>query len=245
MKSLLPFELPQSIIKQKTVKIIVGLNNFSIYSVIKITKAAELGKASFIDIAANTEILSIVKSITNIPVCVSSIDPLDLFSCATKEADMVEIGNFDVFYHKKIFLSAKQILNLAQETKNLIHNIPISVTIPHTFLLSEQINLAFLLEKIGMSTIQSEGYSTKKNRPFDTNIKRSSIIDSINYASSAVADSFSIIGIGSVLSNYYSIYDMVLYIYEIVFFMQSSSKALIISPHIFDINHLKVCQTYI
>lgn len=265
MKSLLPLELQQNISGQKAVKIITGLNNFSLHSIIRIIKAAELGQASYIDIAANAEILSIVKSITNFPVCVSSIEPLELADCAMKGADIVELGNFDVFYNKKVSFSFEQILNLARETKDLIPDTPICVTIPHTLLLSQQINLAILLKKIGISIIQTEGYSTKKN--ISQYIQVSSIVSSINSASSAISSTYamsqysdipiitasginclsapaalsygaSIVGIGSVLSNYSSITDMSTYIYEIVSSMKSSFKASIISPHLFNIRDI-------
>nr|YP_010196725.1 hypothetical protein LKZ11_pgp154 [Gracilaria cliftonii]UAD84529.1 hypothetical protein [Gracilaria cliftonii] len=150
MKDLLPLELKRRISYQKAVKIITGLNNFSIYSIIKIVKAAELGQASYIDMATNPEVISKVKSINSFPLCVSSIEPLELLDCVMKGADIVEIGNFDIFYDRKIYFSSQQILNLAKETRNLMPNIPICVTIPHTFLLSEQIHLAILLEKIGV-----------------------------------------------------------------------------------------------
>nr|YP_010196107.1 hypothetical protein LK014_pgp156 [Gracilaria caudata]UAD83504.1 hypothetical protein [Gracilaria caudata] len=103
MKNLLPFELQQKISKQKAVKIITGLNNFSINSIIKIVKATELGQASYVDIAANPKIISTIKSINSFPLCVSSIEPLELLDCVIKGADIIEVGNFDIFYDKKIF----------------------------------------------------------------------------------------------------------------------------------------------
>nr|YP_010197338.1 hypothetical protein LK222_pgp151 [Gracilaria domingensis]UAD85345.1 hypothetical protein [Gracilaria domingensis] len=148
--------MQQKISKQKAVKIITRLNNFSIDSILKIVKAAEIGQASYIDIVANPKIISIVKSVTSFPLCVSSIEPLELLNCVTKGADIVEIGNFDVFYNRKIFFS------------------------------SEQIRLAVLLEKIGVSIIQTEGYSTKNNS-YNRNC---SIITSMNNASSTISSSY-------------------------------------------------------
>nr|YP_009732439.1 hypothetical protein [Gracilaria textorii]QHS70984.1 hypothetical protein [Gracilaria textorii] len=107
MKNLLSLELRHKISKQKAVKIITGLNNFSIDSILKIAKAAEISQASYVDIAANPKIISIVKSVTSFPLCVFSIEPLELLNCVMKGADIVEIGNFDVFYNRKIFFSSE------------------------------------------------------------------------------------------------------------------------------------------
>nr|UAD85753.1 hypothetical protein [Gracilaria ferox] len=267
MKNLLPLQLQQKISKQKAVKIIAGLNNFSIDSIVKIVQAAEIGEASYVDIAANPEIISIVKSVTSFPLCVSSIEPLELLNCVMKGADIVEIGNFDVFYDKKIFFSSQQILKLAKETKQLMPNIPICVTIPHTLLLSDQVRLALLLEQIGVSLVQTEGYSTKHSMHYQS----SSIVTSMTNASSAISSSYfmskyvnipiiaassincvsapaafsygaSIIGIGSAVSKYNTVYDMAMYIYEIVCSIKSSSNQSIANPFLFhmnDINYIK------
>nr|YP_010197951.1 hypothetical protein LK227_pgp151 [Gracilaria multipartita]UAD86367.1 hypothetical protein [Gracilaria multipartita] len=263
MKNLLPLELQQKISKQKAVKIITGLSNFSIDSILKIVKAAEIGQASYVDVAANPKIISIVKSVTSFPLCVSSIEPLELLNCVMKGADIVEVGNFDVFYGKKIFFSSEQILNLAQETRELMPNIPICVTIPHTLLLSEQIRLAVLLEKIGVSLIQTEGYSTKNSMQH----RSSSIMTSMTNASSTISSSYvlskyinipiivasginclsatiafsygaSAIGIGSAVSKYDTVYDMAMYIHEIVCSIKAYSNKSIASPHLFRVNDI-------
>nr|YP_010198564.1 hypothetical protein LK037_pgp125 [Gracilaria pacifica]UAD86980.1 hypothetical protein [Gracilaria pacifica] len=263
MKNLLPFELQQNISKQKAVKIITGLNNFSIHSILKIVKAAEIGQASYVDIAANPEIISIVKSVTHLPLCVSSIEPLELLNCVIKGADIVEIGNFDIFYDRKIFFSSDQILSLAQETKELIPNIPICVTIPHTLLLSEQIRLAVLLNEIGVSIIQTEGYSTKNHMNFE----RSKILTSMNNASSAISSTYaiskyvdipiiaasginclsasaafsygaSIVGIGSAVSKYHTIHDMAMHIYEIVCSRINCYDKFMAKHYLFDFNDI-------
>nr|YP_010196315.1 hypothetical protein LKZ37_pgp153 [Gracilaria cearensis]UAD83712.1 hypothetical protein [Gracilaria cearensis] len=129
MKNLLLFELQQKISKQKAVKIITGLNNFSIDFILKIVKGAEIGQASYVDIAANPKIIFIVKSVTSFLLYVFSIELLELLNCVMKGADIVEIGNFNVFYNRKIFFSSEEILNLTKETRELIPNIPIFVTI--------------------------------------------------------------------------------------------------------------------
>jgi hypothetical protein len=43
------------------------------------------------------------------------------------------------------------------ETRKLLPNIPLSVTVPHTLSLSEQVTLAIALEGCGADIIQTEG----------------------------------------------------------------------------------------
>nr|YP_009295828.1 hypothetical protein Schim_082 [Schimmelmannia schousboei]AOM64763.1 hypothetical protein Schim_082 [Schimmelmannia schousboei] len=227
-------------------KVITGLYNFDINEIIKIVKAAEIGGANYVDIAANPKIVSIVKSLTDLPLCVSSIDPLELYNCILAGADIVEIGNFDYFYRYNIILSRSQILAIAKETQNLIQDVDICLTIPHYLLLKEQIRLAIDLQNIGIQIIQTEGLSTKNNNKlsnktsgFDsilsateisssalsstyalTNFVRMPIIASsgINSVSAPVAVCYgaSLVGVGSSLKEYTTIYQMSKYISEIV-----------------------------
>lgn len=180
-------KLRQKFQKRKAIKIITGLNNFEVTSIIKKVKAAEIGGATYVDIAANTDIVKIVKSITKLPICVSSIDPLELYKCYLAGADIVEIGNFDIFYKKKIYFSFKQIINIAKEVIFLLGTENICITIPHTLLLDEQIQLGLELKEIGISLLQTEGISTSnKHYPNDS----SKIFKSINKASSALSSSY-------------------------------------------------------
>lgn len=160
---LLNTNLYDSFINRKVIKVICGLQNTNIVNIIQVVKAAELAGATYIDIVANTKIVSIIKSLTYLPICVSSINPIDLYNCSLMGADIVELGNFDVFYDKNIQFSQEYILNLADETRSLIPDKDICVTIPHTLNLYEQVSLARSLENIGINIIQTEGYNSKIN----------------------------------------------------------------------------------
>lgn len=142
---------------KKAVKVISGLNNFNITKIYQMLKSAEISKATYIDLTANTKVVSFLKKITEFPLCVSSIDPLELYNCYLVGADIVEIGNFDIFYRKQINFSEFDILKLAIETRKLVKNRDICVTIPHTLNLYEQIHLAKKLEKLGINFLQTEG----------------------------------------------------------------------------------------
>lgn len=145
-------------IQGKALKIISGLNNFDSQLVENIAWAAKNGGASHIDIACDPKLVKIAKGICgDVKVIVSSIVPADFLSAVEAGADMVELGNFDSFYDKGIKFYSEDILEMAIETRKLLPNTPLSVTIPHTLKLSDQIDLAQKLEKCGVDIIQTEG----------------------------------------------------------------------------------------
>jgi hypothetical protein len=102
-------------------------------------------------------LVRVAKTAGNLPVCVSSIKPIDFVAAVKAGADMVEIGNFDGFYDKGIKFTSEDIISMTKETRRLLPDIPLSVTIPHTLPLSEQVTLARQLEECGADIIQTEG----------------------------------------------------------------------------------------
>nr|YP_009393675.1 hypothetical protein [Caloglossa beccarii]ARW62237.1 hypothetical protein [Caloglossa beccarii] len=150
-------KLLDSFKSKKIIKVISGLETFNIGKIYKMLKAADIAQASYIDLPANIKIISFLKKVTNLPLCVSSIDPLELYNCVMNGANIVEIGNFDIFYEKQINFSAFDILELAIETRKLVYSKDICVTIPHILNLYEQSYLAKKLEKLGINFLQTEG----------------------------------------------------------------------------------------
>ncbi|WP_069789905.1 DUF561 domain-containing protein [Cyanobacterium sp. IPPAS B-1200] len=154
--------LINAIAQKKALKVISGLNNFDLANVKAVCKAAELGGATFVDIAADVEIIKAVKESINIPVCVSAVEPQLFVSAVEAGADLIEIGNFDSFYAQGINFSAEDVLNLTRQTRALLPNILLSVTVPHTLPLHEQVELAQALEAAGADIIQTEGGTSSK-----------------------------------------------------------------------------------
>nr|QCI08698.1 hypothetical protein [Sphondylothamnion multifidum] len=249
-------KLSNSFSLNKVIKVIAGLNNNDIKSIIKLAKALELTDATYIDIIANTRLVSILNSITDIPICVSSIDPLELYNCILCGADIVEIGNFDIFYSRNIVLSDTDVLNLAIETRKMIPNNDICVTIPHYLDLYKQVKLAKNLEQVGINIIQTEGYSTKfynKNIFFQNsdNVSLSTSIASASLSATyAISQSLNIpvitssginclsspmtllygasgIGLGTALNNQTNIFNICVYINEISHAISNQSNHLI------------------
>ncbi len=142
---------------RSALKVISGINNTNIDSVIKIVQAADLSQATYVDIAANPRLVDNVKHLSNLPICISSINPLDIYNCLIAGADIIEIGNYDFFYKNSLYLTAEQILSLVLEVKLFAGNVDICVTIPYHISLSSQLELAKELEIVGVNLIQTEG----------------------------------------------------------------------------------------
>lgn len=138
-------------------KVIAGLHNFDHNLVKNIAWAATEGGATHIDIACDPELVKLAKSISSIPVCVSAVDPNLFVHAVQAGADMIEIGNFDGFYDQGINFTADDVIKMTKDTRVLLPDTPLSVTIPHTLSLSEQITLARCLEDCGADIIQTEG----------------------------------------------------------------------------------------
>lgn len=150
-------KLAQAFATKKALKVISGLNNFDVDNVVAVCKAAELGGATFVDIAADVNLIKTVRQLVNLPICVSAVKPELLVSAIEAGADLVEIGNFDSFYAQGITFSAEDVLRLTREIRALLPNITLSVTVPHTLPLDEQVELAQALVIEGADIIQTEG----------------------------------------------------------------------------------------
>nr|YP_009396764.1 hypothetical protein [Ophidocladus simpliciusculus]ARW65950.1 hypothetical protein [Ophidocladus simpliciusculus] len=226
---------------KQVVKVITGINSSNIFHILKLAKAAELSNATYLDVAANTKVIKILKSFSNVPICVSSINPLDLYNCVLAGADLIEIGNFDIFYKQGIYLSPSQVIDLVKEIRLLIEDVDICVTIPYYLNLFEQVKLAQNLQDLDINILQTESLAVtnKLNLPLIDNMFNSINLSSLSLLSTyIIASSVQIpvissskinnlstpiakyygasgIGIGSALSDKDNIYDMTCYINEI------------------------------
>lgn len=152
----------------RVLKVISGLNNFDVKSVAATVKAADRGGATFVDIAADPDLVRQVRQLTNLPICVSAVEP-DKFAIATQAgADLIEIGNFDSFYAQGRRFEAEEVLALTQKTRALLPDITLSVTVPHILTLDQQVQLAEELVQVGADIIQTEGGTSSKPRSAGT-----------------------------------------------------------------------------
>lgn len=149
--------LQSAVAQRRAIKIISGLNNFDIAHVTAVVTAAEQGGATFVDIAADADLIRTVRQSIQLPICVSAVEPEKFVEAVAAGADLIEIGNFDSFYAQGLQFSAKEVLELTQQTRALLPTITLSVTVPHILELDQQVQLAQDLVKAGATLIQTEG----------------------------------------------------------------------------------------
>ena len=94
----MPPSLLQALEQGRALKVISGLNNFEGDRVAAVVRAADRGGATFVDIAADVNLVRLAKQNTVLPVCVSAVEPEQFVTCVNAGADLIEIGNFDSFY---------------------------------------------------------------------------------------------------------------------------------------------------
>ncbi|OIW18976.1 hypothetical protein TanjilG_09170 [Lupinus angustifolius] len=171
--------------ERRALKIISGLQNFDKDNVASVVTAADKGGATHVDIACDPELVKLALSLTSCPVCVSSVDPATFPAAVEAGALMVEIGNYDSFYEKGIIFTPQQILSLTKETRRILPSIVLSVTVPHTLSLPDQIKLAESLEQEGVDVIQTEGGKS-------SNPTKSGVLGLIEKATPTLAAAYSI-----------------------------------------------------
>jgi thiamine monophosphate synthase len=150
-------QLAQAFTDRNALKIISGLNNFDGDRVASIVRAAAAGGATFVDIAADPDLVRNIRKLTDLPICVSAVEPELFVSAVRAGADLIEIGNFDTFYAKGRRFEAPEVLALTEQTRALLPEITLSVTVPHILALDEQVRLAENLVTAGADIIQTEG----------------------------------------------------------------------------------------
>ncbi len=150
-------ELKQAFETHGALKIISGLTNYDPQQVVAVVRAADQGGATFVDIAADADLVRLAKAETALPVCVSAVEPEAFLASVDAGADLVEIGNFDAFYAQGRRFEASEVLELTRRTRELLPTIILSVTVPHILALDEQVQLAEALVTAGADMIQTEG----------------------------------------------------------------------------------------
>ena len=154
--------------QSQVLKVISGLNNFDAKSVAATVKAADRGGATFVDIAADPDLVRLVRQLTNMPICVSAVEPAQFVTAVKAGADLIEIGNFDSFYAQGRRFEAEEVLALTHETRSLLPHITLSVTVPHILTLDRQVQLAEDLVEAGADIIQTEGGTSSTPRSAGT-----------------------------------------------------------------------------
>ena len=144
--------------ERRLLKVIAGIENFDLASVVAIAKAAQAGGAQAVDIACDAALIAAVKEATNLIVFVSSTEPAKLIEAAAAGADVLELGNFDALYHQGIHPTKATILEWTRAVKDAVGNaVPMCVTVSGHLPLDEQLDLAVTLQAMGVEILQTEG----------------------------------------------------------------------------------------
>lgn len=141
----------------QALKIISGLTNFDADRVAAVVRAAHQGGATCLDIAADAGLVRLAKGLTDLPIGVSAVEAEAFLAPVAAGADFIEIGNFDAFYAQGRRFEAPEVLALTRQTRALLPEITLSVTVPHILALDEQVTLAEALVEAGADLIQTEG----------------------------------------------------------------------------------------
>ncbi len=145
---------------KKFVKIISGIQNYDKQKSLSVAMAAELGNATALDICDNAEIIKLIRALVQLPLFVSSVDPLKLVGAQTIGADVLEIGNYESFYKQGKMFSRKEVLDIARFVKkSMSPDILLCCTIPATLETENQIKLAEELLDLGVDMLQTEGFT--------------------------------------------------------------------------------------
>jgi len=141
------------------VKIISGIQNYDKQKILTVAMAAELGGATALDICDEPKIIQDIRAAVSLPIFISSIEPEKLIYAQKLGADALELGNFESFYKQGKLFTPQEILDLTKKViAQLEKNVLLSVTVPATLELANQIKLANELVNLGVDIIQTEGF---------------------------------------------------------------------------------------
>jgi len=149
--------LQQALAQRRAFKVISGLSNRDANRVGAVVQAAAAGGATFVDIAADPNLVALARKLTNLPVCASAVEAAALERAVEAGADAIEIGNFDSLYAQGYRFEADDVLALTRQTRKRLPEATLSVTVPHILALDEQAQLAEQLVAQGADLIQTEG----------------------------------------------------------------------------------------
>jgi putative N-acetylmannosamine-6-phosphate epimerase len=168
--------------EKRAIKVISGIDNYNEALVKKVAIAAQSGLASALDVAAREDIIKVAKANTKLPIFASSTQPFALLNAVRAGADAIEIGNYEALYKTNASLTAEEVYEITLETMDLVskYDTFISVTIPGTLAIEDQIELAQRLEILGIDLIQTEGVAQVSQKAQSTISNTLELIKRVN-----------------------------------------------------------------
>ncbi|KAM7500661.1 hypothetical protein LguiA_025075 [Lonicera macranthoides] len=208
--------------ERRALKIISGLQNLDRDNVASVVTAADKGGATHVDIACDPDLVKLATSLTTLPICVSSVDPSAFAAAVEAGALMVEIGNYDSFYEMGIVFTSEQILSLTKETKRILPLVALSVTVPHTLSLPDQVKLAEELEQEGVDASPTLAAAYSISRAVKIPVMCSSGLSAVT-APMAITAGAAGVGVGSAINKLNNVVAMIAEVRSIADSLQVSS----------------------
>lgn len=153
--------------EKRAIKISAGNNNYDTDSVAKICNAAQIAKASAVEICANKEVYDVARKNTKLPLFVSSVHPFEILKAVELGVDGIQIGPYYDVYKTGSKYLLDEIYDIVLETFGLINDYDVykSVTIPASLSFDDQCKFIKKLEILGVDLILSEGYKKSQSNP--------------------------------------------------------------------------------
>jgi hypothetical protein len=140
------------------VKAIAGIANQNVENVALLAQIAELAGVQALDVSANVACVKVARHAFHGQLFASAVSAEDLRLAVEAGADVAELGNFDDMYAHGDFITAAEVMTLAQETLlALAGKAPLCVTIPGHLSRDTQVEMLHALADMGVAMVQAEG----------------------------------------------------------------------------------------
>lgn len=154
------YQLKKILDEKRLFKVIAGMENFDEDNIKTVVNSANLGRATAVDISADSEnIVWVKENHTKLIVFVSSLSITMLGIAKDWGADVLELGNFDALYSKGKSISSEEVITLTRELRHIAGTTPICISIPGNLSIDEQVSLAVQVQAAGADILQIENLS--------------------------------------------------------------------------------------
>jgi hypothetical protein len=140
------------------VKAIAGIANQDVERVAVLAQVAEQAGVQALDVSAQVDCVKTARSIFKGQLFASAVSADALLNAVEAGADVAELGNYDDLYENDKFITATEVMALAEESlKALAGKAPLCVTIPGHLSREVQVEMLHALADKGVAMIQTEG----------------------------------------------------------------------------------------
>lgn len=140
------------------IKAIAGIANQDVERVALLAQVAELAGVEALDVSAHVDCVKTARALFKGTLFASAVSADALLKAIEAGADVAELGNYDDMYENGEFITASEVMALAEETiQALASKAPLCVTIPGHLSRDVQVEMLHALADKGVAMIQTEG----------------------------------------------------------------------------------------